>query len=57
MGIENSGVKGFYVDTVGRNKKEDVVAEQMTLEEYIDHSQEKKQEANERRRTRRPLKG
>ncbi|EFZ2209174.1 IS200/IS605 family transposase, partial [Shigella flexneri] len=39
--------KGFYVDTVGRNKKvieeyirnqlqEDVVAEQMTLEEYID---------------------
>ena len=28
--------KGFYVDTVGRNKKEDVVAEQMTLEEYVD---------------------
>ncbi|MBU5441227.1 IS200/IS605 family transposase [Paenibacillus sp. MSJ-34] len=39
--------KGFYVDTVGRNKKvieeyirnqlqEDVIAEQLTMEEYID---------------------
>ncbi len=39
--------KGFYVDTVGRNKKvienyirnqlqEDIVAEQLTLVEYID---------------------
>ena len=47
MEIENFGYKGFYVDTVGRNKKvienyirnqlqEDIVAEQLTLVEYID---------------------
>ncbi|MNV59552.1 Transposase IS200 like protein [compost metagenome] len=39
--------KGFYVDTVGRNKKvieeyirnqlqEDIIADQMTIEEYLD---------------------
>ena len=45
--------KGFYVDTVGRNKKvienyirnqlqEDIVADQMSMEEYLDPLQEKK---------------
>ncbi|MEB6242850.1 IS200/IS605 family transposase [Staphylococcus gallinarum] len=46
-GNRKFGCKGFYVDTVGRNKKvienyirnqlqEDIVAEQLTLVEYID---------------------
>ena len=45
--------KGFYVDTVGRNKKvienyirnqlqEDIVADQISMEEYLDPLQEKK---------------
>ena len=47
MEIESFGVKGFYVDTVGRNKKvienyirnqlqEDIVADQISMEEYLD---------------------
>lgn len=47
MAIENFGAKVFYVDTVGRNKKvieeyirnqiqDDIVAEQLSMEEYID---------------------
>jgi putative transposase len=47
MAIGNFGVKGYYVDTVGRNKKiieeyiknqiqEDITYEQMSLKEYID---------------------
>ena len=45
--------KGFYVDTVGRNKKvienyirnqlqEEIVADQISMEEYLDPLQEKK---------------
>ena len=52
MEIESFGVKGFYVDTVGRNKKvienyirnqlqEDIVADQISMEEYLDPLQEK----------------
>ena len=47
MEIESFGVKGFYVDTVGRNKKvienyirnqlqEEIVADQISMEEYLD---------------------
>ena len=53
MEIESFGVKGFYVDTVGRNKKvienyirnqlqEEIVADQISMEEYLDPLQEKK---------------
>ena len=52
MEIESFGVKDFYVDTVGRNKKvienyirnqlqEDIVADQISMEEYLDPLQEK----------------
>ena len=46
MEIESFGAKGYYVDTVGRNKKienyirnqlqEDIVADQISMEEYLD---------------------
>ena len=47
MVIESFDVKDFYVDTVGRNKKvienyirnqlqEDIVADQISMEEYLD---------------------
>lgn len=47
MGTGNFGVPGYYVDTVGGNKKvideyirnqiqDDIVAEQLTMMEYVD---------------------
>ncbi|EOB6950782.1 IS200/IS605 family transposase, partial [Staphylococcus aureus] len=59
--------KGFYVDTVGRNKKvienyirnqlqEDIVADQISMEEYLDpFTGEKKRKIEKERKKSNPL--
>ena len=66
-GNRNFWCKGYYVDTVGKNKKviaeyirnqlqEDIATDQMTIKEYVDPFDKKEEKENDKKKGIGPLK-
>ena len=66
-GSRNFWCKGYYVDTVGKNKKviaeyirnqlqEDIATDQMTIKEYVDPFDKKEEKENDKKKGIGPLK-